>query len=250
METMVSGARSWVAWRPSRDTFAALGSGCMILALSALMRRFAEISPVISVLIRDVGMLGLVGIFYPLWYMGHRGIDRAVLGLHGKNWGRCLATNLLLAVLLLAVLGLSRSPFRPAFFGQDWGYALYVMVAGIFEVVYFYGFQRTLLEQSFGILPAILFTAAFYSLHHMGFQTEFLKLFLVGIMYGSIYRMTNSALVIYPFFWGVGALYDVLVQSQDILPIVYAGQRGSLLLVLFAATAVYFRQQAKSRLVS
>lgn len=249
---MVNGVRTYIAWRPSRDTFTALGSGCVILALSALMRRFSEVNPIFSILIRDIGMLCLVGLFYPLWYMARHGISRATFGLHAEGRRGYLILNLLLAVLLLAFLGFSEAPFTLALFGQGqaWGYVLYVMLAGIFEVVYFYGFQRTLLEQAFGILPAIVLTAAFYSFHHMGFQTEFLRLFLVGLMYGSIYRMAGSALAIYPFFWGVGALYDVLVQSQDILPIVYAGQRGILLVVLYAVMAIYFRRRAAPRLFS
>ncbi len=242
MEISGTGARSWFAWRPSRDTLVAAGSGCVILALSALMRRFSEVSPVTSILLRDVAMLGLVGILYPLWYMQRRGMGRATFGLHAQRWRRYLALNLLLAGLLLAVLRLSQTPSGFSLSGQNWGYVLYVMVAGIFEVVYFYGFQRTLFEQALGIVPAILLTAVFYSFHHMGFQTEFLKLFLVGIMYGSIYRMANSALLIYPFFWGVGALYDVLVQSQDILPIAHAWQR-SIFLIGFMSIAMYLGQR-------
>ena len=70
------------------------------------------------------------------------------------------------------------------------------------------------MEKAFGIIPAIILTSAFYSLHHAGFQPEFVHLFLVGLMYCSIFYITRNMLIIFPFFWGVGALWDVLVSSE------------------------------------
>ena len=57
-------------------------------------------------------------------------------------------------------------------------------------------------------------TAVFYSLHHAGFQPEFLKLFFVGIMYVSVFYITKNIFSIFPFFWGVGAIWDVLINSE------------------------------------
>jgi hypothetical protein len=71
------------------------------------------------------------------------------------------------------------------------------------EVVFFYSFQRTLFERAFGIIPGIILAALFYSFHHLGFQPEFGKLFFVGLMYATTFRLGNSAFMIYPFFWGV-----------------------------------------------
>ena len=68
-------------------------------------------------------------------------------------------------------------------------------------------------QKAFGIIPAILLTAAFYSFHHAGFQPEFLELFFVGIMYIGVFYITKSLWIIFPFFWAVGALWDVLVDS-------------------------------------
>jgi hypothetical protein len=31
-------------------------------------------------------------------------------------------------------------------------------------------------------------------------------------MYASVYRITNNILIIFPFFWGIGAIWDVLVN--------------------------------------
>jgi hypothetical protein len=81
-------------------------------------------------------------------------------------------------------------------------------------MTFIYGYLRASFEKAFGIIPAILLTSAFYSFHHAGFQPEFLHLFLVGLMYCSVYYITQNLLIIFPFFWGVGALWDVIVSSE------------------------------------
>ena len=67
---------------------------------------------------------------------------------------------------------------------------------------------------AFGIIPAIILTSVFYSFHHAGFQPEFMHLLFVGLMYCSVYYITQNLLIIFPFFWGVGALWDVIVSSD------------------------------------
>lgn len=56
-------------------------------------------------------------------------------------------------------------------------------------------------------------TAVFYSLHHAGFHQNFKTIF-VGIMYVSVFYITKNIFSIFPFFWGVGAIWDVLINSE------------------------------------
>ncbi len=51
-------------------------------------------------------------------------------------------------------------------------------------------------------------------LHHAGFQPEFTKLFFVGVMYVIVFYFTHNIFSIFPFFWGIGAVWDVLVNSE------------------------------------
>ena len=121
--------------------------------------------------------------------------------------------------------------------------ASYILVAGIFEMTFIYGFLRMSFEKAFGIIPAILLTSAFYSLHHAGFQPEFIHLFLVGLMYCSVFYITKNMLIIFPFFWGVGALWDVLVSSEAGDGIKNSVSFGIALIILFASAAwVLFRK--------
>jgi len=122
--------------------------------------------------------------------------------------------------------------------------AAFVIVAVFFELVFFYGFLRTLFEKAFGIVPGIILAALFYSFHHIGFQPEYGKLIFVGLLYALVYRLGNSALLLYPFFLGVGGTYDVLIQSQAVSPIHYPAIRTVYLFVLILAAVLWTWRKA------
>ena len=232
--------RAPIKWRPTFDTLTAAGCGLVILALSALMGRLAGTSPLAAVLVRDVGMLVLAGILFPLWYIRRRGWQLADFGFHLRSWKLYLVLNAALAPAW-GLLWVSRGPWEIAFDAHTLGCILYIMLAGIFEVVFFYGFQLHLFENAFGTAVGIVLAAAFYSLHHLGFQTEFVKLFFVGIMYGAACRWARSVLIIYPSS-GVGALFDVLLQAQAITPIAWPWPRSGLVLVSICLLLHWGRQ--------
>ena len=135
------------------------------------------------------------------------------MGFTKRKWLASVILNIFFAGGLLAMF-LSKQVPENAISLQNFYGAFYILVAGIFEMTFIYGFLRMSFEKAFGIIPAIIMTSAFYSLHHAGFQPEFLHLFLVGLMYCSVLYITKNMLVIFPFFWGVGALWDVLVSSE------------------------------------
>ena len=221
-------------WQPTRDTLVAAAVGVVVFLLSWGMIPTRNI-PWLNIILRDELMIFLAGIAFPLWYMRRNKEDLADFGLTWKRWYIYLPINLVLGSLLLTMF-LNDVPL-PADFRLDasvlWR-MLFIMIAGVFEVVVFYAFQRTYFERAFGIIPAILLAAAFYSFHHIGFQPEYGKLIMVGILYALIFRLGNSALLIYPFFWGVGGCYDVLVQSQVVSEFVFPGWRSGILIVLLA----------------
>jgi hypothetical protein len=195
--------------------------------------------PWVSILIRDIGMIFLMGIVLPLLYMKRSGHRFNEFGLTLKRWYIVFPINVVLGVLLL-LLFISENPDVPFHFdGQTLLNISFIMLAGVFEVIFFYSFQRTLFERAFGIIPGIILAALFYTFHHLGFQPEFGKLFFVGLMYATTFRIGNSAFMIYPFFWGVGGCYDVLVQSQKVLPILHPGIRSLYLGILIIAVVIW-----------
>jgi len=222
--------RNLFKWNPQKDAIIGIAVGLLIILLSILMI-FLKGHNLLSIIIRDVFMILILGIGFPLYKINKEHNFKG-FGLHIEKWYLFIPINLILGILLLLMF-LKESPLPPDFaLSKDviWK-IVYIMLAGIFETIVFYSFIRTTAERSFGIIPAILLAAMFYSFHHAGFQPEFGKLFFVGILYATIFRIGNSALLIYPFFWGVGACYDVLIQSTEVSEIVYPEIRSLTVLI-------------------
>ncbi|MBI4744442.1 MAG: hypothetical protein HY776_06455 [Actinobacteria bacterium] len=231
-------------WQPSRETLVPVVSGFVVFALSAAMIPAHEM-PWAGILLRDIGMIFTAGIAFPLYYLLLSGSNFTEFGLTLKKWYIVFPINFVLGILLLLSFVSENSPIGFRFDLLTLAKVIYILLAGIFEVIFFYSFQRTLFERSFGIVPGIVLASLFYSLHHIGFQPEFGKLFFVGLMYASVFRLGNSAFLIYPFFWTVGAAYDVLIQSREVSPILYPEIRSLYLIVLILAVVIWAGRSAK-----
>ena len=210
-------------WRPTKETLVGFVAGLIVIALSAAMIPTRRL-PWLSIAIRDIGQMLLAGVLFPLAYIRYREGTLRDIGLSFRKWYLFLPISFALGGALLALF-LSKAP-PPAGFRPDWWKLAFIMCAGIFETLFFYAFLRTLFERAFGAVPAVILAALFYAFHHVGFQPEYGKLLFVGLMYATAFRLGNSALVIYPFFWGVGGSYDVLVQSHVVSPILHAEPRA------------------------
>ena len=239
--------RQLFRWRFSHRTMVAFAAGFGIIGLSAAMRPFSTHWHWVGIAIRDIGQIFLVGTLFPLAYMKRSGKGCAEYGFTFRKWPLFLAIDLILGILLFWMFLLESPP--PEGFHLDaptvWS-AAYITVALCFEVVFFYAFLRTLFEEAFGIVPAIILTALFYAFHHIGFQPEYGKLLFVGLLYAAVYRIGNSFLLIFPFFLGVGGLYDVMIQSQVVSPLMHPEVRAVCLTVAFPVVAVGFRQKVQA----
>jgi membrane protease YdiL (CAAX protease family) len=196
----------------------ALMAGSIAIGLSALMLPFNTRLDWIGILIRDIGQICRVGILLPLICIRRSSLGWAAFGFSFRRWPVYLVVNLVLGFLLL----LSESP-PPASFRLNaqilWS-AAYVMLALCFELIFFYAFLRTQLERAFGVFPAIVLTALFYAFHHVGFQPEYCKLFFVGLIYATIFRIGNSVWLIFPLFsrrW-CGIAIPVVMKSDHTGP--------------------------------
>jgi len=234
-----------VRWQASRETFVALLSGVVVLSLSAGMIPL-ENWPWARIAVRDIGQILLVGILFPLVFIQCSRKEWTEFGFSFRKWPIFLSINLVLGILLFFMF-LSESP-PPADFRLSaptlWS-AAYVMLALCFELVFFYAFLRTLFERAFGILPAVILTALFYAFHHVGFQPEYGKLVFVGLLYATVYRLGNSAFLVFPFFLGVGGTYDVLIQSQEVSPIWHPEIRTLFLGLLILVTVANIWKRAR-----
>lgn len=202
----------------TKDTKVVFLLGLTVVGLSFVLRLFladTRFNEVAIFVILDVLIKVILGFYIPLQYIlikRTQGLD--IFGLTKNRWKLSLVLGLIFTGLLFMQfvteagdkggdILLKPGVFIPAF---------YIFVAGVFEMTFIYGFLRRIFDESFGIISGIILTSLFYSFHHAGFQPEFGKLIFVGIMYASVYRITNNLLIIFPFFWGIGAIWDVLVN--------------------------------------
>lgn len=195
-----------------KENIIGIANGLGIILLSCLMTIFKN--EIAHIILRDILMILVLGFFFPLYYtviINKKPVS--VLGIKKEKIIVSLIINLAAGIMLLAMF-VSKNE-QPISFSKNSFFAItYILVAGIFEMIAIYGFFRYEIERAFGIIPAIIITAAFYSLHHAGFQPEFTKLFFVGIMYVTVFYTTKNIFCIFPFFWGVGAIWDVLINSD------------------------------------
>lgn len=166
-------------WQPSQETLVAAVAGFLIIGLSAALLPVQHV-PWLRTIIRDLGQVFLAGILFPLIYLRRTRNNLAEFGLSFSKWYIFLPINLVLGILLLALF-LSKTPPPPGFRLDLWKVA-FLLLTGIFEVVFFYSFQRTLFERAFGIVPGIVLAALFYAFHHVGFQPEYGSLIFVSTL--------------------------------------------------------------------
>ena len=213
---------------PTEGTLIAFLAGTSCVLLSYLLVIFRK-NRTARFIFRDVITLVGLGVLLPMWWVKANGLSFNEFGLPGENLVWAMLADVILATLLAAIFysEAKKKGQRPNFSGK-YGTIFYLMVGVLFETLFFYSFLRQLFEEAFGIIPALLLTSGFYSLHHIGLEEqmkdttptqELRKLFFVGLMYSITFRIFNSALAIFPFFIGVGVISDLIVEKQSsILP--------------------------------
>ena len=200
----------------TKETAVAFGAGAVMIFLSLLMILFGGDSvfdKTMSFILRDFLMIFGLGVVFVSLYVKENNDGVKSIGFTGRKTVLSLLLDFVFAAGLLAIFLKNEKPTVILEIKNLYA-ATYILVAGIFEMTFIYGYLRASFEKAFGIIPAIILTSAFYSFHHAGFQPEFLHLFLVGLMYSAVYYITQNLLIIFPFFWGVGALWDVIVSSE------------------------------------
>ena len=151
----------WLHFSVDKETLFALACGALMILLSVTMMWLD--GEVASIILRDALMIVLLGFFTPLYYIVVvKKQSPAVLGLHKNRLAASLAINIVAGGALLAMF--IRKNTETIVFTQGSFYAVtYIFVAGIFEMVFIYGFLRHELERAFGILPAIFLNDVFFN---------------------------------------------------------------------------------------
>ena len=240
--------KSLFRFNVTKETGLAVLMGLLMIVLSFLMIPFGGDSlrdMFISFILRDFLMIFGLGVAFVSLYVEKKENVLEDLGFNKRKIILSVIINIVLAIGLLAMFLKEQVPTNIISLKNLYG-TVYILTAGIFEMTFIYGYLRMSFEKTFGIIPAIILTSILYSRHHAGFQPEFLHLFLVGLMYCSVFYITQNMLIIFPFFWGVGALWDVLVSSEAGEEIKNPGSFAIALIILTASFLwILYRKKRK-----
>jgi membrane protease YdiL (CAAX protease family) len=205
-------------WAPTRWTWTALAAGLLPALLSTLALALEPGSLGYRLLLW-LGIFGFCGFAVPwlcaLWL--ERG-SLASLGLRRDGWLRSLVISLLFAGgSLVPLLRADLSRYEPM---HVLGAVIHLNVGGLFELFLYYGLLHLRLRAAFGSLPAIVVSAAVYSLWHVGTElplhadpaAALRMLFVVGLLCHAVFATTYHLLVIWPFFFTAGVMNDFVLN--------------------------------------
>ena len=163
----------WLHFDIDKENIFGLICGLFMVLLSIAMTLFNnEIS---NIILRDILMILFLGFFTPIYYLLIiKKKNLSVLGIHKNKLTASLAINVITGISLLAMF-ISKNTEDIVFNINSFYAITYILVAGIFEMVFIYGFLRYEFERAFGILPAILITAIFSSIKAWNFVNHALQ---------------------------------------------------------------------------
>jgi len=202
---------SFIKFAPDKNLAIALGAAVLCVIASAFMN-LTE-SEIVRVILRQFVQVIGISLVLPFFLMYHnREFKKASIRFDRPL--RYMGISVFLAILLFfqMVMDIGIENIRITRLTQIEG-AFYVMVTNVVEVIFFACFIRYYIEKSLGVIPGIIIAAAFFSLHHAGFQPEYIKLFIVGLIFITIIRIVNHWLIAFPFWW-IGGIFDVMFGSE------------------------------------
>lgn len=214
------GREMWVLrWAPTRHTAAAIAAGLLPALLSTACLLLDQGSFLYEAVLW-LGIFIFCGIVVPWSYvLLVEGRSPAALGLRRKDAGRSLLISSLFAAGAafdtLQQADLSTFPVSHLV-----GSALQLNVGGLFETFLYCGFLHLRLRDAFGAVPAIVASAAIYSLWHIGTElplhanplAALWMLFVVGLLCHSIFATTYNLLTVWPIFFTAGVMHDFVVN--------------------------------------
>lgn len=205
-------------WLPTAHTFAVVALALLPAALSAALLA-VEPGSLVHRLVLWVGIFGVCGFAVPWgWVLFVEGRGAGALGIGWHRWKTSLGISAFFAAgSLVPVLQADLSRYEPA---HLLGAVLHLNVGGLFELFLYNGLLHLRLRDAFGSVPAIVGSAAIYSLWHIGTEMPLHPdpigalgmLFVVGLLCHAVFATTYNLLVVWPLFFSAGVMNDFILH--------------------------------------
>lgn len=191
----------------------------------------------------------LFGVGLPVWWMvWRRGRSVADLGVTGRLLGLSLLLQLAFAAAQY-YFTLSRAEIPELS-------ALLPLIAlalaiGFFEALFWRGWVQLRLEESFGLIPGIVLGSALYALYHVGYGMDWSEigfLFIIGLVYATVFRITKNIFILWPLLQPMGQLTTLLNDGLSLPPLAALGFIEALALmiaIVIFVPRIYKRRQVR-----
>lgn len=166
----------------------------------------------------------LFGVALPVWWMvWHRKRSLADLGVTTKLLGVSIGLQAVFAIYQYSTT-LARTAIHSM--TQFMPLVALALCIGFFEALFWRGWVLLRLEEAFGFIPALLLGSALYSLYHIGYGmpwSEMAFLFVIGLVYGLVFRITKSVFILWPVLQPMGQLVTLTEDGMVLPPIAILG---------------------------
>ncbi len=211
--------KPWFVWAPKPGLFLLLLSWLLVIGgLTLAFQIFTTEKVALNfITFGPITLLGF-GIIIPVFWTIKQKRSLETLGLTTKKLFLSLILGLLFA-LIQYYLTIANVILPPTI--QLIPLIAMALTVGLFEAVFFRGWIQLRIEESFGIIPAIIIGALFYAFYHVGYGMyidEILFLFFIGLLYAVAFRLTKNILILWPFFTPSGGFY-ANIKDGLVLPL-------------------------------
>jgi hypothetical protein len=127
------------------------------------------------------------------------------------------------------------------------------LAIGFFEALFWRGWVLSRLEESFGLLPAILLGSGLYAIYHIGYGMPWKEigfLFFIGVLYAVSFRLTKSVFILWPLYQPLGQMVT-LIRDELQLPLIatlgFVEALVLMLVIIWLAGRYYNKKIAKGK---
>ncbi|MEJ2706481.1 MAG: CPBP family intramembrane metalloprotease [Anaerolineales bacterium] len=235
-------------WKPNRDLIAVAISWLLVTA--ALYTATVIVGPEIGggmpyFLLYAVLTATVLGVGIPVYWMVFvRSRPIADLGFTTRWLGLSLVLQLILAAIQAYSL---RNQLSLPGYQQLIPLIALSLAIGFFEAIFWRGWVLLRLEETFGLIPAVLIGSLMYALYHIGYAmplSEIVFLFFIGVMFAIVFRLTKNIFILWPLFQPMGQMVT-LVNDQLTLPLISTLGFVDVLLVMIVIVWLAYRYHQK-----
>ncbi|WP_082390016.1 CPBP family intramembrane glutamic endopeptidase [Ornatilinea apprima] len=223
-------------WNPNKDLIAVAVTVLLVMggiSIATNINGQQDRGGIPYFIVYAVITAALCGVALPLYwtvFIRHRSLES--LGMTRKWLRRSHFIQLIFVILQFAGI-MGKVQFPPL--AQLLPLIGLAMFIGFFETVFWRGWVQTRLEAAFGILPSVVLSAALYALHYLAYGAslvDLLSLFLAGLLYSIVFRLTSNVLIIWPVFLPMRILISLINDGRTISMPAVLGLFGVWLLML------------------